>query len=56
MTNPCIIFTTNYKQATLIADFNTQPAEHQESGESKTFFAEYEAAKSDLEKAKREIA
>ena len=46
---------TNYKQATLIADFNNKPKESQASGESKTFLAEYEAVKTDLEKAKSEI-
>jgi hypothetical protein len=46
---------TNFKQATLIADFNNRPKESQASDESKTFLTEYEAAKTDLEKAKSEI-
>ena len=46
---------TNFKQATLIADFNNRPKESQASDESKTFLTEYETAKTDLEKAKSEI-
>ncbi len=46
---------TNYKQASLFADFNKQSEGSQASGESKTFFIEYEAAKSDLEEAKSKI-
>ncbi len=46
---------TNYKQASLIADFNKQSEGSQASGESKTFFIEYETVKSDLEEAKSKI-
>ncbi|EFX61231.1 hypothetical protein DAPPUDRAFT_122412, partial [Daphnia pulex] len=46
---------TNFKQATLIADYNNRPKESQASDESKTFLTEYETAKTDLEKAKSEI-
>ncbi|EFX66859.1 hypothetical protein DAPPUDRAFT_331668 [Daphnia pulex] len=46
---------TNFKQATLKADFNNKPKESQASDESKTFLTEYETAKTDLEKAKSEI-
>ncbi|XP_046633328.1 myosin-11-like [Daphnia pulicaria] len=46
---------TNFKQATLIADFNNRPKESQASDESKTFLTEYETVKTNLEKAKSEI-
>ncbi|EFX62347.1 hypothetical protein DAPPUDRAFT_337081, partial [Daphnia pulex] len=47
---------SNVKQATRIAELNSKVEDHQTSGESKSFFNEYEAVKSDLEKAEDELS
>ncbi|EFX78822.1 hypothetical protein DAPPUDRAFT_104942 [Daphnia pulex] len=47
---------SNVKQATRITELNSKVETHQASGESKSFFNEYEAVKSDLEIAEDELS
>ncbi|EFX64399.1 hypothetical protein DAPPUDRAFT_118216 [Daphnia pulex] len=47
---------SNLKQGARITELNSKVDAHQASGENKSFFNEYEAVKSDLEKAEDELS